>query len=570
MRRAGLASARGVAVGLAAGGLGAAALLHPGSLGWGALWPAIVLAACLGYGRALERATGQAVGPASTVVCGLAVLATVSAVLGQLGVLGIGVQIGAVGAGLLGCGIAPIARGPAAPIDAVDLAGARRAARIERLALAGGGAVVIALAAIAAARLDLVVRDGVNHTFVIKRLWDTGALGRLPHQLGAQVAAEAYFALATGPHGAAILQNAVAPALLAALLFERLGAARSPIALSVFLLLATPIVVLPTFTPEWLGAALHVAMFFALGEAIAAGRIGWHAIACAIALPSQAPRPRRASHTLAVGWTVALVGFQLVLGVPPKEALVNAAVLLAAWPVTRAMLALLGDERPRDALAVLCFAVTSWGLAVALDAVRPAQHDAAASAAMWLSLAVCVAAAPAWGAPAGRPPARLRLEVVAVVLALFLGARALAPSFGKERGDLLVRLFGAIDNVEYRAATAAERRPHRALRALQERLPAGAAIGFWGRSAAALDFTRNRIVDISWPVTRFRDEYYLQPIELHSLRGKDYVLVERLEIAPPITPPPDRWDLQRPTGAVEGSLERIACIDAACAYAVRR
>jgi hypothetical protein len=577
MTLAGLASARGLAVAVAAGGAGLAALRQPGSLFWGALWPVAVLAACHGYGRALERATGQRVGVASTIIAGLAVLVTGSIALGRLGVLGLEVELGAIVLGLLCCGLAPLAR-----------------ERIpgERAAIAGGIAVVAALAAVAIARLDLVIADGLNHTFVIKRLWDTGQLGHLPHQLGTDPVAEAYFAIAAGSQAAAIFGAAVAPMLVVGLLFERLAAGGSRPALFVFCALAVPIVVVPTMTSQWLAVALHAAAFFALGDAIAARRIGWHAIACAVALaatrheyvliavpyvaaavvlPLRLARSRRAEVALAAGWFAVLVGFQLALAVPPRDAIVNAALLLAVLPFTRGLLGLIGDEPPRGAVAVLCVAAGSYGLAVVLDAIRPAQHDPVASGATWLAVAVCVAAAPAWAAVADRTRARLHPEIVAVVIALFIAATVLAPNFSyPERGKIVTRLAGALYAIKYRPATGAGRRGHRDLRALQAQLPAGAAIGFWGQSAAELDFRRNQIVDISWPVNRHRDELYLQMIEPRSLRGKDYVLVERVKIATPTPGTLDPWTSAQPTARVDDLLDRVACIDLACAYAVRR
>lgn len=578
MTLAGLASARGLAVGAAAGGLALAALRQPGSLCWGALWPVVVLAACHGYGRALERVTGQRVGLASTIVAGLAGLVTGSIVLGRLGVLVLEVELGAIALGLLCCGIRPLTH------DRVPG---------ERAAIAGGIAVVAALAAVAIARLDLVIADGLNHTFLVKRLWDTGGLGQLPHQLGADPFAEAYFAIAAGPQAAAIFGAAVAPALVVALLFERLVAGGSRRALAVFCALAVPIVLAPTMTSQWLAVALHAAAFFTLGDAIAARRIGWHAIACAaalaatrheyallavpyvaaaIAIPLQLARSRRAGVALAAGWFAVLVAFQLALAVPPRHAIVNAALLLAALPFTRALLGLLGDEPPRSAVAVLCFATSSYGLAVVLDAIRPAQHDPIASGAIWLSVAMCVAAAPAWAeAAADRARARLHPEIAAVVIALFIAATVFVPnSSPPERSKLVQRLSDALIAIKHRPATGAGHRAHRDLRALQAQLPAGAAIGFWGQSPAELDFRRNRIVDISWPVDRHRNEQYLQMIEPRSLNGKDYILVERVETAAPIPGTYDPWSIARPTTRVDDLLDRVACIDRACAYAVRR
>jgi len=566
------------------------AMRRPESLLWASLWPVVVLAACRGYGLALGRAAGHRLGLASSMICGLAVLLVASVVLSRLGMLSLDVQLGALAAGLA-CGAvvpAPPERGPT-----------------PAAAVAGGIAILAGLAAIAIARLDLVFGDGVNHTFVIKHLWDTGGLPHLPHQLGGDPLAESYFSIVAGSHAAALTPTAVAPALLVALLYERL-AGRSRIALAVLGVLAIPILIAPAISAQWLPVTLHVAAFFTLGDAIAARRTGWPTIACALALaaarheyiplalpyvaaaillPRDLPRSRRGALGLLAGWTVFLVVFQAALAEPILYALLNGALLLVAVPLTRALLALLGDDRPRGPAAVLCFTSIAWGLAVVLEAIRTAQHDSSASFAVWLAFATCIAAAPAAALaaaplaaapatapePAERSASRLHPEVAAAVLALLLIATTFTTNFGYGRPKLTGRLYEALTAIKQRPATGAGLRGHLALRALQDQLPAGAPIAFWGQSAAELDFTRNPITDISWPVKRHRDELFLQPIDLRSLRGKDFVLVERVRPAPPlpgssVAP----WSLRQPTVDVQDALHRIACVDIACAYSVLR
>lgn len=567
-----LASARGLLVGLAAAAAGAAALAEPASVLRTALWPLTVLAACHGYGRALERATGQRAGLAATTIAGLAVLVTISVVLGQLGVLTRGVELGALGLGLVCGGLAPVARDRGGPPLA---------------AVAGAAAVVVGLAAVAIARVELLIMDGINHTFIIKQLWDTGGLDQLPHQLGGQPVAASYFALAPGAWAVMVLEGSAAPVLVAALLIERLAALGSRAALAVAFVLAIPIVLLPDLTSQWSAVALLAAAWFALFDAAGRGRTAWGAIASALALavtrheyallapplvaaalvlPRPAPPSRRAAIALAAGWIAVLVGLQVALAVPVVRAIVNAGLLLAAWPLARAVLAAAGAPA-RGALAVLAGTSISFGLALALDAIRPAQHHEAASFAVWFAAAACVAALPAWyGEPARREA--LQPLVGVALLALFVGGISIAPSFdGPRRGKLTKYFSDALVTIKYRRATGDGLGPHRDLRALQEHVPAGATIGFWGQSAGALDFRRNPIADRSWPPNRHREELYLTPLELRGLRGRDYMLVEHVA---PVETASVPWDLARATVYVEGALERLACVERACVYAVQR
>jgi hypothetical protein len=216
---------------------------------------------------------------------------------------------------------------------------------------------------------------------------------------------------------------------------------------------------------------------------------------------------------------------------------------------------------------VLAGTSIAFGLALALDAIRPAQHHEAASFTVWFAAAAYVAALPAWYEEPARREGLQPLVGVAL-LALFVGAISIAPSFDGIRRGKLTKYFGdALVTIEYRRATGDGLGSHRDLRALQEHVPAGATIGFWGQSAGALDFRRNPIVDRSWPRNRHREELYLTPLELESLHGPDYMLVEHVAPEKTASVP---WDFVRATVHVEHALERLACIERACVYAVRR
>ena len=583
MTAARLVSARGLLSGLAAGGLCVAALLQPASVLWTALWPVVVLAACRGYGLALERATGHGAGPALSTLGGLAVLVTGSVVLGHVGALTLHVQLGAIALGLLCCGLAP--RAPRA----------RDGSRASLVQATVTIAVATALAAAAIARLDLVIMDGLNHSLVVKRLWDTGSLGRIYHQLGGQPVAESYFAIAPGAWAASLFEASAAPALVIALLFERLAARSAGRATALWCMLAIPIALAPTLlTSQWSAVALLAAAFFdlsdATGDAIEDRRTAWHAIACslalavtrheyallalpyltaAIVLPRPAPPSRRTVRALATAWIAVLVPLQVALSVPVDRALVNAVILLAAWPLARATLAVFGAPPAPGALAVLVFSSITFGLALALDAIRPAQHDAAATFAVAFAAVACLAALLAQPAQPAQPaPVSPMSPAIIALLVLCLATTAIAPNLdGNLRGKLTRYFTEALVTIKYRRATGDGLGPHRDLRAMQERVPEGATIGFWGQRPGALDFRRNRITDRSWPRNRFREEFYLLPLTQESLRGQDYMLVERVLPAPAAVVP---WDIAHATVYVDDLLERVACLEAVCVYAVRR
>jgi hypothetical protein len=424
---------------------------------------------------------------------------------------------------------------------------------------------VVALAAAVAALLVGVhvvvdaawLTDGVNHTAAVKRLWDTGGLGALPYQAGGLIVGEAYAARFAVADHAALFDAGLCAALVIGLLGEELAARRAPAATALWLVLAIPIALNPEPTvamvARWSGTLFHLAAFFALQRAFEARRpTAWIAIFAAglaalrwefvpiagpyavagLALVSGRAWTRRAQVWAAAGWIAVLI-------VVATKPLIGAAV---AIPLTA--LALVGahllvpaiSRAPvRSAIGVLAFVVITASLAPALGLIAPIAHSGSALSTLWFAAAVGLLQAGAPMLEPWQPGPQLRLGALAIALALLTGATILWPNFHPGRRERLVdRYLNAAADLRYLAAHGYDLERHRAVARLQAIVPAGVPVVFSGRSAGALDFARNPIVDLS----AARDQV-LPPLP-RGLDGGGFAIIE--DVATPIPTP--RGDLR--------------------------
>lgn len=564
---------RGVVGGIAA----ALGLAQPGTEIGGVAWCVAFVVACSGFGIAIERATRQRRSEGLSVAVGFSAMLLGSLVIARVGLLTGPVQLAIVGAG----------------IAAVLLPRRGKAAGpVPRAAAAFAVVMGIAVLAVALIRLDPAIGDGVNHVFVVKRLWDTGRLGVLHHQLGIQLIGESYAALTRGADAVGAFELGVCPGLVLGLLATEIAGRCDRYAATLFIFTALPIALQPDLA-QWSGVVLSLAAFWSLAPAIAERRTAWHTIiaalglialrheyaiigvlyvAAAVALPRGIGLTRRAVAVAIACWLALLIGVGIPLGVRPGTAVIDAVLLLAAIPVTALVLRLSGSFRWHSPFAVLWFGTITLALALALEAVRPAQHIAPAGAAMWLAanLATIAAIEP----PAAQPgPRRAQLGVFgsAIAAAAFVVAAILGPAYdGDLHARVVQRFYNAVVMLRDRRELAEVARTSAYVPALQERVSPGARIGFWGRSAAQLDFRRNPIRDLSWPASsdRRRDKYYLVPLQRANLSAADYLIIESL--APNAEPDPWGTSVGPATEDVAPYLEPLASSGAMQLYRVKR
>lgn len=552
-----------VVVALACAGLAFA--VH-GSPGGGIAWLLALGIACHGYGVAFERLVRDRQSMAMTVVSGLAVVLIVGTLLGGAGVASKPVLFALVA---LGCMLDLLPR----------LTAEHELPRASVVALVAVALAGMLLAVVPLVLRDVSIRDGFDHVLSVARLWSTGKTFPVYHQAGSQLVGEALASLTTGAAAAIVFQQGACAALVVFVLATELGAGRDRLRTVLSVALTIPIVLDPGSTTEWSGLLFHVATIVALGDALERRRTGWHAvllavalavdrhehaiialpyIAAAIVLPRGTPS-RRALIGAVVGWLVLLVGYQVALAVEPTRATVNAIVLLLAIPFALAVAGVSGASR-RTLYVVITFAVITWGLAIGLDAIRPAQRGAATAITIGFGAlaGVCLRA---------RAGDRLSPAALGVVLAAALAFVVLPAMVDYDRrGFVATRLYRALLVAQQRAAIG-EEPAESALRALQDQVPAGARLGFWGRSPAQLDYRRHRLRDVSWSTKVRRDRYFLTPLLQTSLKGLDYLLVENTAAQDTQDP----WDTLRPaTAYVADQLELVVSNEYAQLFRVRR
>lgn len=508
-------------------------------------WAAALVVAWFGYGVALERAMRMRQSFGVTIATGFAAVGTLSLAIAYLGCLVAPVQIALVAGGIAACWIdrvrAPLREPPALLAIAAALA---------------AGAVLIAIASLAG---DVPIADDANHGFLVKQLADTGRLEAVHRGSGLAIIGESYICIARGARDVALFEQALCPTLVL-LVFAELCRQRS----AVFAVAVVAIMGTSALLDAWSAIAILLACHVAWSRALEARRRGGHAIllalalsllrheyvlpafafvGAALALPRRPLPSLRSLPWLAAAWLVVAVALQLALFVSPLHALVDAVLLAPCF-------ALFLLRRPVAALGCAALLVTGGAM---LDAFRTA-HDSVALVSVWVAFALAVVAE--------QPPG------AALFAAASLLAGAIWPAVWDAEGNERVahRFVRAIDALRF--ATPDEP----ALAALQQRAPAHARLGFWGRDATALDFRRNPIRDVSWPTASRRYHEYLMLLSRPTLANLDYVLVEWLPPSKLLDPyVADRWAANA-TGidAVRGYLTLIEANGHGALYRISR
>ncbi|MDX2092133.1 MAG: hypothetical protein SFX73_29985 [Kofleriaceae bacterium] len=546
-----------VVVATVGAGTGAIGIMRGPSLVGAVAWTVAVAIACYGYGVVVERLTRARVSTPFTIVAGLALLLVVSTVLARTDMLGRTTQLVLLAGGL-----------PAYALPRHE----DEATRPPWGLVAFSVAAAVLMVVIAIVHEITPTAGGTNHVFAIKRLWDTGSFGILRQELGFGLVGESYAAWATGAQIASVFDLAWCPALLVGLLAYALPARDRTVGGIAFVVIAIPIAIYPDITTEWAGTLLACAAFFTLQSALETGRTSWHTLLFALALctsrneylvvgsiyavaalvlPRVSTVSRRALVGWCSGWVGALVGFQLIVKLPVALALIKALELLLVVPVVAFVIYLLGVAW-RSALAVHWFATLTFGFGLVLGAVRETQHAPDATVAMWVALAIC-----SLTIITHAPSPRVFSGAAAFVLAIVMSARAFDPAFNGERWGIGMRYAKALLWIQEQIALGCMTWVHEDVRAMQEQVPAGEKLLFWGRSAALLDFARNQIRDVSWlDAKRWRPTDFLARLTPARLQGASYLIVEELE---PSTPLLDMWTTSYvpTTASVQGRLVEL-------------
>lgn len=550
-------SAVRVAVGLACAG---AAVLLAGTLVAGLLWNAALAFACLGCGAVFDRLARRHWSTPLTMVTGFAVLLGVSTLLGHAGLLYRPVQIVVVVVGILGClfADAPRAENSGPPWMLLYV-----------LAAAG---LVIAVELLAH---RTSFEDAFHHVLHVKRLWDTGSLGVVHHQLGIQVVGESYVSLMSGASAAETFELGSCVALLVYLVTCELDETGSPMARPLAMLLTVPIVLWPGMSVQWSGVVLHLAVFIALQRALDAGVRGWHACVLAVALAmlrheyvlvavpylalSVKPQWSRREIMIAIaGWFVLLIPYQLALAVPLLPAVLNSAALVFAIAMVAAVRRVIAPGTAPDALSALVFASVTYGLALLLDVIRPAQHGDGAV----ITVVVGGAACACWLFSRHRQ-VRMHVAAAAVLFAMLVGYMIIGNAYGGGHYEASLRFVRAAAALRETLVFGAPHDLEDDVAALQARVPRGARIGFWGESGGRLDFRRNPISDLTRGDKR-TDK--MARITVSAVRRIDYMILENEE--PPQAP--DRWfPPDEPSAEIRAMLEPIDSTGGALLFRVR-
>ncbi|MGN6108564.1 MAG: hypothetical protein ACTHU0_25890 [Kofleriaceae bacterium] len=543
---------------------------------WGAWCGALaILCACLGYGRLLGHLTGTAAPLPWAATSGLAVLLVLSLPLAWVGVLTRPVQLGAIG---LGIAVAAIP-GPADDIRRGSLP------RSVVVLTAAAGAVLIAIRIASVA--TPVIDEQLDHVFEIARLWGTGRLPSMSHQLGLQLIGESYFALAGGTHTAGLFDGGVCAALVLAVLASTIASSKDPIALPLFIVVAIQIFLVPEARAlgfsRWSATLLHVALFVALranaraqllacGIALAAVRHEYALLAAPYLIRAfVGPRPGSRDRVV-VGalWVVAVAALKLWGGAPAALALGKATATLLAIPLAFVVLSVIGRFTIHDPLFVTftgCFAIT---LGAALGIAPRSSLTWPTLFAAWYGAALAVVATidstiftRSLRAP---QPGRVHLGSAMVLVTLTTAQMILVPAFTPARRTRMRERFAnAVVELRYLKTEGYDTRAAERVRAAQDLVPAGAPLGFWGLHGGQLDFTRNPIRNVSWGGKRF-----LPPLAPSSLDGLEYLVIE--EVQPPGPPPKDRWGpgSLSPVTTVTSRVERRDHVGSIAVYRVLR
>lgn len=556
------------AIGILGAAVGTVGLYGSAGVVGGLAWSASILAACVGHGAWFAFVSRQRASLALLGAIGLAIVLSVSTVLARVGVLVRDAQVVMIAVGWISAAVVPYRSEPRSMSPAI-------------LAIAMCiGTIVIT---IAVTTESLVIGDGANHGFSIKQLWDIGTLA-LHHQAGAQVIGESYSALATGAHIASVFESGVCVALLLALLASELATRGRALGVAVFLVLAVGLLLHPAAARDevvtWSAVLFVAAAWVSLHRALEAGQLAWLVVPAALALlalrheyvplalpflaavvlPREQRMPRWTIGAMAAAWCGVLFAMQLGYRASPITALWRVVLILFAAPLARVGVAALGATTWRSAAGVGLFAALSLTIASGVHAISPSFQAPNTLALAWLAtglgfvLVACARESQETDPASSREPITL-----ALVLAMIVGVTLLdgiVSDAGRRR--VLMRITPAAERLDELRTLGFATEPHDEALALQQLVPPGVRMGFWGASAARLDFRRNPIRDVSWPSHQWRSEYFLSAIDRRELRGVDYVLVETM-FGRPV---PDPWGTWRATAtsAVADDLLLIASL----------
>lgn len=483
---------------------GAAAGVAHGTVAGGVAWLVALAIACVGLGIAFEQLTRQRVSMALTLAAGLAILLAGSVVVARMGWLGRGVQLAAVAAGIAASGLPRLPRAGSA-----DGAG-------SGIAMAAVGGLAALLLVVFALIRPAAAGDAGDHVFLVKRLWDLGTIAG-SHGDALPVVGEAYAAWAAGAGAARVFGAGLCAVLVIFIVVAELSCVEARLAQLVLVLVVLSVVLRPIAGGEWPAVAFHLAAILSLRGPIAERRIAWHTLLAAIALglvrdeywplattyafaALAVSRPVWSRREIAAGmlaWFGAAVAILIAMGTRGSLASIRALAVMAGLPLAALMLRMLGGAAWRSGLGVMCAAVASYQLAIVSYAVPSTGHAAEAVFATWFAVGIggviAIARLPADMAPVSW----LRTAVTALVISLISLTELGLPMFrAGERRSITAQLSGAVaawrDRVAFGGSRSAED-----VHAAQLQVPAGAAIGFWGRSAARLEFGRNPIRDVA-------------------------------------------------------------------------
>ncbi len=519
---------RAALIWIAGAACGAVALVAAGAPIAGLPWTVAVMLACLGYGELTGRIAGTRASLGLTAVTGLAVMLVAATALARLGLL------------TRSCLLAVVALGLVAGVVA-----RRQPRRLRVLEIVAIG-VGLACVALTLTQQGPMVDDGANHALLVKRLWDTGTLGLVHHQAGAQIAGEALLSLANEAHTLTIFGEGLCVALLVLLIASELVDG-GELGVALFVTIALPIAFHPMPVRGdiglWAAVVFHVAAFRALQHALDTRRTGWAVIPLALALatlrheyivlaipylvaalvlPARTPS-RRALLTALALWAAGLVGMQLAYRATLPVALGRLVVLLAVVPLTWVASRIAATARA-PAITVLAFATLSMAAAIATGATTAPFHSSVATTATWFGAAICIAMLASIDAP---QPARVAIAAIALVAVV--GAAVVNVNLTDwTRERVRSRWVNAADALDELRVLAYRTEADDEIAALQAHVPRRAAIAFWGQSGGALDFARNPIHDVSWPFAQWRTSEYLGEIDSRSLRHIDFLIVEHV------------------------------------------
>jgi hypothetical protein len=203
----------------------------------------------------------------------------------------------------------------------------------------------------------------------------------------------------------------------------------------------------------------------------------------------------------------------------------------------------------------------SYQLALATYAIAPSVHVAEATFAAWLAFGLTlVMSSDLISRPRAEP--YVRWGTASASLAVLISLTLIYPSVKPAgSGRVVWRFTSAI--IAWRRHIGGADRWAEDVRAAQLRVPAGARVAFWGRSAADLDFQRNPIRDL------WGDNGELTPVVAANLRDIDWLIVEDIAMRGAYDPWLGKYALASPTQRVTRRVTLEDSFGVAHLYRVR-